>query len=598
MKTLRSPLPFLAFILVCAAIPAHTQPTEQYSHGDPSDDEQYMLELMNNARANPAAAGIQVIDTDDPEVQQAYTYWQIDRQATKQAFTAYPSRPPLAFHPSLLLASEKHTADMIANNFQGHVGSDGSQISDRFARENYYPQGMYGENVSAYSNSVWYGYAGFIVDWGEQNQIELGHRRNILNFDTDVYTEVGLGIIYSGGGLQQGTTGPYVITQDFSIRSVRYIVGVCYSDQNFNGIYDPGEGIAGVRVMPSRGQYYAVTSSSGGYAIPFSGSGSVTITASGGVLNGNIVKDITFEGDNYKVDFIPSAQVPGTVVLRTPINNATRIIRTLITFEWQPVQFANRYEVQIASLGSFTPQALVFKDTLTGTTITSSVPACGTKYFWRVRAINDAGAGAWSVVFSFTTDGKNPPSPTLVGPKGAVSADFDKSLTFRWNSVNDATSYYIRFSTQANMNSPFFEDSLIVGNSYDLPVSSIPSGVGFFWAVRSANECGNSIWSAVAQVTPTITSVAEGPLRGTLLHIYPNPITDGSGAVVESPTSGEAEIMIISAAGQLMQRFNTILNNQEYYLSSDVFSVLPSGLYNLRISTTNSIYNTLFVKQQ
>lgn len=598
MKTLGSPLPFLAVILMCAAIPAHTQPTEQYSHGDPSDDEQYMLELMNNARANPAEAGIQAIDTDDPDVQQAYTYWQIDKQATKQAFTTYPSRPPLAFHPSLLIASEKHTADMIANNFQGHVGSDGSQLTDRFARENYYPQGMYGENVSAYSNSVWYGYTGFIVDWGEQNQIELGHRRNILNFDSDVYTEVGLGIIYSGGRIQQGTTGPYVITQDFSIRSVRYIVGVCYSDQNDNGIYDPGEGIAGVRIMPSRGQYYAVTSSSGGYAIPFSGNGSVTITASGGGLNGNIVNDVTFEGDNLKVDFVLSAQVPGAVVLRTPINNATKVNRTSVTFEWQPAQFANRYEVQIASQTSFITQAIVFKDTLTGTTLTSSVPACGVKYFWRVRGINDAGVGAWSVISSFTTDGKIPASPTLVGPKGAVNADFDKSLKFTWSSVSDATSYHIRFSAQANMSSPFFQDSLILGNSYDLSASSIPSGVGFYWAVRSANECGASIWSAVAQVTPTITSVAEDPLHGTALRMYPNPVTDVSGAVVQPTPSGEAEVMILSASGQLMLRFNATLNDQEHYFNPEVFSGLSSGLYNLRISIKNNTSNILFFKQK
>lgn len=598
MKPIRSPLPFLGVIFVCSVTLAYAQPTEQYSHGNPSDDEQYMLEIMNWARANPAVAGIQVVDTDDPEVQQAYTYWQIDKQATKQAFATYPQRPPLVFHAALLAASEKHTADMIANNFQGHVGSDGSQVTDRFSREGYIPQGMYGENVSAYSNSVWYGYAGFIVDWGGQNQIELGHRRNILNFDSDVYTEIGLGIMYSGGGLQQGTVGPYVITQDFAIRSVRYIVGVCYSDQNNNGVYDPGEGIGGIRIMPSRGQYYAITSSSGGYAIPFSGNGGVIITASGGGLNGDIVNNVTFEGDNLKVDFVTSAQVPGAVVLRTPANNATKVSRTSVSFEWQPAQFANRYEIQVATLNSFSPQSLVVRDTLSGTTTTSKVPACGTRYFWRVRGINDAGSGAWSLTSLFTTDGKVPGSPLLAGPKGSVTVDFDKSLMFTWSAVNDATSYAIRLSAQANMNSPFFEDSLLEDNSYELSASSIPSGVGFYWAVRSENECGGSIWSAVAQATPIITSVAEGLSLFEQLRIYPNPITDESGAVVRLRAIGNAEVTILSATGQVMRHFNAILNDEEYYLNPEAFSVLPSGLYNLRISTKYNTFHTLFVKQQ
>lgn len=597
MKLLGSPLLFLAVMLTVAGAPVRTQPTEQYSHGDPSDDEQYMLEIMNWARANPAVAGIQVVDTDDPEVQQAYTYWQIDKQATKQAFATYPQRPPLVFHAALLVASEKHTADMIVNNFQGHVGSDGSQVTDRFAREGYVSQGMYGENVSAYSNSVWYGYAGFIVDWGGQNQIELGHRRNILNFDSDVYTEIGLGIMYSGGGLQQGTVGPYVITQDFAIRSVRYIVGVCYSDQNNNGVYDPGEGISGVRISPSRGQYYAITSSSGGYAIPFSGNGGVIITASGGGLNGDIVNNVTFAGDNLKVDFVMSAQVPGAVVLRTPANNATTVNRTSVAFEWQPAQFAHRYEIQVATLNSFSPQSMVFTDTLSGTTTTSNVPACGTRYFWRVRGINDAGFGAWSLASSFTTDGKIPASTTLAGPKGSVNVDFDKSLTFTWTTVNDAAFYDIRLSAQANMNSPFFEDSLISGNSYDLSAAIIPSGVGFYWAVRSVNDCGGSFWSAVAQVTATITSVDEDISSSGRLHIYPNPITDETGAVVRLRPIGNAEVMILSARGQVMHRFNAVLNDEEFYLSPEVFSFLPSGLYNLRISALNKTFNTLFVKQ-
>ena len=46
------------------------------------------------------------------------------------------------------------------------------------------------------------------------------------------------------------------------------LTGVAYHDANGNGQYDPGEGVAGATVTMDGGAYYAVTSASGGYALP------------------------------------------------------------------------------------------------------------------------------------------------------------------------------------------------------------------------------------------------------------------------------------------------------------------------------------------
>jgi hypothetical protein len=121
---------------------------------------------------------------------------------------------------------------MVAKNFQGHTGSDGSSMSDRYVRVGYQSQGMFGENVAAYSNSVWHGHCGLNVDWGTQNQIDLGHRKNIMNFENYNYTEIGIGISYTGAGIPN--VGPYVITQNFGMRGQRYVVGVIFDDKNKN----------------------------------------------------------------------------------------------------------------------------------------------------------------------------------------------------------------------------------------------------------------------------------------------------------------------------------------------------------------------------
>lgn len=569
--------------------------SQEYSHGDPTPDEQYMLELINRARANPTEEGIRLIDTEDPSVQAAYTYFNINKAATKQAFTTYPQRPPLAFHPALIQAARVHTADMVANNFQGHVGSNGSTLDQRYAAAGYVPQGQWGENVSAYSNSVWYGHCGLNVDWGTQNQIDLGHRSNIMNFKGAVYTEIGIGITKTTGGLQQGTVGPYVITQDFGIRTARYITGVVYNDKNSNGFYDVGEGLEGVRVQPSRGTYYAVTSTSGGYAIPFSGSGSVTIVASGGPLTSPITQQANFGSDNIKVDFVPASLKPGSITLLVPANAAT-VNRIDVAFDWNPTAFAEEYELQVASAQSFAANTIVFTSRKATTGGRADMPECGKTYYWRVRAHNSVGAGPWSTAFSFSTTGRAPNSPSLTGPTGAFSVDHDKTQTFTWAAVNGAASYHIRASTQANMSSPFFQDSAVTSTSVSVSASLLPSTGTFYWQVRSNNECGWSIWSSTAQATATLTSVDE--LRDPVFKVTaaPNPMSDDGAIRINTLHAGEMQLTIVDATGAVV--INAVINAQEgvgnYHVPG--LNVLGAGSYTVIVNNNNERASARFIK--
>ena len=85
----------LVTLLTPLALTAQTQ----YSHGDPTAEEQYMLELINRARANPEEEGVRVMDTEDARVQSAYQFFNIDATATKAAFkdvsvASAPCLPP------------------------------------------------------------------------------------------------------------------------------------------------------------------------------------------------------------------------------------------------------------------------------------------------------------------------------------------------------------------------------------------------------------------------------------------------------------------------------------------------------------------------
>ena len=232
----------------------------QYSHGDPTPLEQQALELINRARSNPAQEGVSLDSVS--------TSYSIDARARKPAFftnlrgqlAAYPAVAPLAFHPKLIASARAHSQDMVARNYFAHVNPEGKDPTARGAAQGY-DVGV-GENIDGGGATVeadmFESHFGFMVEYDNIDTAHLfGHRDNILSAS---YSEIGVGVY----GARQGGR----VTQDFGGPTRTYIVGVAYNDSNSNGGYDAGEGLAGITVTPNSGNWFAVTSSSGGFAIP------------------------------------------------------------------------------------------------------------------------------------------------------------------------------------------------------------------------------------------------------------------------------------------------------------------------------------------
>ncbi len=281
-----------------AAAPAALAP---YSHGEPTAEEQFMLEFINRARANPGAEGLRLKATMDADILSAYAFFHVDLDMLVADFAGYPARPPLAFNANLIAAARGHSQDMADHDFQGHTGSSGSSFTDRLASAGYTGWNAAAENVYAYTESVPHGHAGFVVDWGVPS---LGHRQNIMNFAAGpVYTEIGIGIIGEVSNIT--AVGPLVVTEDFGSRNGQlFVVGVVYRDNDLDGFYSPGEGIGGITVTTSQGNF-ASTSASGGYAIPLTGSaGNITVRAEGAALGMMQEYQVALAGTNVKVDFI------------------------------------------------------------------------------------------------------------------------------------------------------------------------------------------------------------------------------------------------------------------------------------------------------
>jgi uncharacterized protein YkwD len=317
----RSFLPILALCSLSAAASAasfYPQPT-------PSNEEQYILELINAARANPAAEGQMLAGITDSEISRYYTYYSVSRSQLGTDFSGYAVKPPLAFNSELNAAATAHSLDQATHGFQGHNSTDGTSFSDRISSYGY-QWGALGENVFAYVENPLFGHVGLNADWGVPS---LDHRANIMNLTAGFPTFKQIGISYvptSAKGF-----GPFVLTEDFGTPSddtQGFLLGVVYNDANGNGAYDLGEGLAGVTITTSNGAYYTTTSASGGYVLPLpSGSGTLTVTASGGALGAPRVTTITYgSATNVKVDFTTKEAATALPVVRITASTANIVV--------------------------------------------------------------------------------------------------------------------------------------------------------------------------------------------------------------------------------------------------------------------------------
>ena len=264
----------------------------------PTPQEQYMLELINRARVNPAAeAALDGIDLNEG----------------LPAGTLSPDpRQPLAFNLSLIDSASSHSQWMLANQTLDH--NEGNlDPATRMQNAGYVfnPPSGSAENI-AFSGTkstlpldqvVAQEQRGLFVDSSVPGR---GHRLNLLDENLQ---EVGIGITT---GLFQGYNA-VLTTQDFAFSAGNgpFLTGVAYTDALVHDhFYEPGEGIGQVTVTATRqsdgASFSTTTWASGGYTLPLP-AGTYRVVASGGVFGTVTDANIVVGSQNVKLDFTPPA---------------------------------------------------------------------------------------------------------------------------------------------------------------------------------------------------------------------------------------------------------------------------------------------------
>ncbi|MCB2073860.1 MAG: CAP domain-containing protein, partial [Novosphingobium sp.] len=287
----------------------------------PTDLEQLFLELINDARLDPLGNASRYITSysplvsSDSAIQSAVDYFNVSGSALLSAYQGLTAVAPVAWNNNLATAAENHSVAMIAADEQSHQVADEASFGDRLTAAGY-NYSFAGENVYAYSESVLYGHAGFMIDWGNGPngmQSPAGHRDNIMNSG---FSEVGIDVTAESN--QATDVGPLVVTQDFGDRGLTFVLGVAYTDSDNNDFYSVGEGRGDLTVQ--WGSSSTTTAASGGYSLGIT-SGLRTITLTGGGLSGAVTVTTTIQSDNIKLDVVDgntlltstSVQVSGAV---------------------------------------------------------------------------------------------------------------------------------------------------------------------------------------------------------------------------------------------------------------------------------------------
>jgi uncharacterized protein YkwD len=298
---------------------------------DPTDVQQYWLELINRMRTNPAAELERLTNysvpgstfanpaSDDPFVNTALQYYNTSASVLAAQWATLTPAPALAWNGLLSGSASTYSNVMVAMDIQAH-NLDGLTLEDRILNGGYTSNYLeLGESLFATTQSAFQGHASFAIDWGDDDnnalngfgigiQSPASHRDDMM---LATFKEVGIGFQTDSLVGNVKVTGPLVTTQHFAsqfrVVGVSYVAdafatGSIYTDAVFaDDFYTIGEGIAGSVINIYNDSTNALvktgtTNSAGGY---------------------NILLDGLATGQLYRIEAPDTGQAPQTFSLNT-----------------------------------------------------------------------------------------------------------------------------------------------------------------------------------------------------------------------------------------------------------------------------------------
>ncbi len=266
--------------------------------------EQYLLELINRGRLDPAAEAAR---------------FGISLNAGLDSGTISTSaKQVLAHNTKLETAATGHSNWMLSVDKFQHTGSGGSQPWDRAVAAGYTGYSKVGENIALFTST------GAInlndaVSLHYKGLFESAlHRENTMD---STYREIGIAQVQGNFTSSGDVFNASMLTENFGKKGTAvFLTGVAYTDSNDNNFYTIGEARSGVTFTSQ--SKTATTASAGGYGLSLATDSTQDVTGTVGAKAFSV--QLNMASGNVKLDVVDANTffTSGDITLKTGIHNA------------------------------------------------------------------------------------------------------------------------------------------------------------------------------------------------------------------------------------------------------------------------------------
>ncbi len=227
---------------------------------------------------------------------------------------------------------------------------------------------------------------------------------------------------------------------------------------------------------------------------------------------------------NSDAPVVPPPPPPPGTAPAAPTNLTATPGNALINLSWQSVTGAASYSL-FRGTSANNQSTTAIATNLTATSFSNTGLTNGTAYFYKVRAVNSAGAGNPSNEATATPVAAPPPPPPpppapTVAPTNLTATPGNTTIALSWTAVTGATSYNVYRGTATNA-----QATTPVATNLTAPTfnnTGLTNGTRYFYKVTAVNAGGIGPASAEASATPLgapvapVLTSAAGDTRVTL----------------------------------------------------------------------------------
>jgi hypothetical protein len=304
--------------------------------------------------------------------------------------------------------------------------------------------------------------------------------------------------------------------------------------------------------------------------------------------------------DSFTIMFLPA-----TPVLAFPGHNQANVTAINLTLKWYRVDGDSNYVISSWTYGASGKVGRMDTTKRDSSLLIASMMN-RSKYYWQVKAFNQAGESAYTPIDSFTTLIEVPSTPLAISPRSTT--DENRRTTFVWRTAVNATSYHLQVAINSSF-SPLRVDTEVSSDTTVTILDTLDMSTLYYWRVSGVNIGGEGSFSIVSHFTTSdLVDVVEQssgiPKEYALLQNYPNPFNPSTTISYDLPKNSYVKLIIYDVLGRNVATLVDGMKSANRYQVEWNPSRLSSGVYFYRIDVRSqdgsgnftSVKKLLFLK--